>query len=368
MIGPSSSSPQGGSRRRRLIGLAVALLVFVATLVVLSIGDSSGSTGPVSDSTQLLGTILHITIHDGGYDERLIERAFDRVAEIERRMSTSEDDYETTELLAVNRAAGRESVVVSADTFGVLQSAREFSDLTAGAFDVTIWPLVRLWGIGSHGTSVPDEDRIAAAQDLVDYRRLQLEPEERRVALPESGMGVDVGAIAKGYAADEAAGILREAGVEHALLDFGGNILVIGDKPDGSPWRIGIQRPDAERTRFLGILSVVDRTVVTSGPYERFFVEDGVRYHHILDVSTGYPARNGLHQVSIVATRSIDADALSTATFVLGREAGMRLIESLPDVEAVFVTDDREVYLTSGAVELFSLTDEEYRIATPSGD
>lgn len=366
MIGSSSSPPRGGSSRRRLIVLAAALLVLVATVIILAIGGASATSGPVSDSTQLLGTILQITIHDEGYDQRLIDRAFERVAEIERRMSTSEDDYETTELLAVNRAAGRESVAVSLDTFAVLQTAREFSELTAGAFDVTIWPLVRLWGIGSHGTSVPDEDLIATARELVDYRRLQLEPDGRLVALPEAGMGVDVGAIAKGYAADEAAGILRGAGVEHALLDFGGNILVIGDKLDGSPWRIGIQRPDAERSRFLGILSVVDRTVVTSGPYERFFVENGVRYHHILDAATGYPARNGLHQVSIVATRSIDADALSTATFVLGREEGMRLIESLPDVEAVFVTEDRKVYLTSGAEGLFSLTDEEYQIVASS--
>ncbi|MFO8042497.1 MAG: FAD:protein FMN transferase, partial [Alkalispirochaeta sp.] len=221
----------------------------------------------------------------------------------------------------------------------------------------------KLWAIGSGGTSVPPEDEIEAARDAVNYQLLELDADNQSVYLPESGMGVDVGAIAKGYAADEAARILRDAGVEHALLDFGGNILVIGDKPDGTPWRIGVQRPDAERTRYLGIVTATDRTVVTSGPYERFFVEEGTRYHHILNAETGFPARNGIEQVTIIAERSIDADALSTATYVLGVEEGLALAESLDDVEAVFITEDRLVHMTSGAGEYFELSDEEFSLA-----
>ncbi|MFW5827020.1 MAG: FAD:protein FMN transferase, partial [Alkalispirochaeta sp.] len=302
-------------------------------MIAISVAGCSSNEEPVNDSAQLLGTILQISIRDGGYSTTLTDRAFERVAEIERRMSTSEDDYDTTELLEVNRAAGDEAVAVSEDTFAVLERALEFSQISDGAFDVTIWPLVRLWAIGSGGTSVPPEEEIEAARDAVDYRRLELDAEQRTVYLPENGMGVDVGAIAKGYAADEAARILREAGVEHALLDFGGNILVIGDKPDDTPWRIGVQRPDAERTRYLGIVAATDKTVVTSGPYERFFVQDGERYHHILDADTGYPARNGIQQVTIIADRSIDADALSTATYIMGIEEGLALVESLEGVE-----------------------------------
>ncbi|MEX2442838.1 MAG: FAD:protein FMN transferase [Alkalispirochaeta sp.] len=339
------------------------LFLLFSGLVAMTVTGCSSSDEPVNDSAQLLGTILQISIRDGGYSTTLTDRAFERVAEIERRMSTSEDDYESTELLRVNRASGDEPVSVSEDTFEVLQAAREFSRMSDGAFDVTIWPLVKLWAIGSGGTSVPPEEEIDTARRAVDYRLLELDEEEQTVYLPEEGMGVDVGAIAKGYAADEAARILREAGVEHALLDFGGNIVVIGTKPDGTLWRIGVQRPDAERTRYLGIVSTSDKTVVTSGPYERFFVQEGVRYHHILNADTGFPARSGIEQVTIIADRSIDADALSTATYVLGVEDGLSLVESQDGVEAVFITEDRLVHMTSGARQYFELTDDEFTLA-----
>lgn len=343
-------------------------------VAVLFLGGCESSGEPIVDEAYLLGTVIRVAIHDDGYDARLIETVFNRVAEIEERMSTSEDDYEDTELLSVNRAPAGTAVPVSPDTYFVLEEALRYSRLSGGAFDVTIWPLVRLWKIGSGGESVPPEEAIAAARDAVDYRQLTLGP-DGTVTLPREEMGVDVGAIAKGYAADEAERILRDAGVEHALLDFGGNILVIGAKPDGSRWRIGVQRPDAERSRYIGIVRTTDRTVVTSGPYERFFVEDGVRYHHILNPNTGYPSRNGLEQVTIVAERSIDADALSTTSYVLGLEGAYRLIESIDGVEAIFAAEDHTLHLTSGivlerdaeeeesaAITTFELTDDEYRI------
>lgn len=316
---------------------------------------------PVRGQAYLLGTALNIAIHDAGHDREILDTVFERVAVIEARMSTTEADYETTELLEVNRAAGERRVAVSPDTFEVLAAAREFSRLSNGAFDVTIWPLVRLWGIGSENAGVPGADRLEQTVALVDWQAMELGP-GTSVFLPREGMGVDVGAIAKGYAADEAAAILREAGVAHALLDFGGNILVIGDKPDGTPWRIGVQRPDAERNQYLGIAEITDRTIVTSGTYERYFVEGGVRYHHILDAETGFPAENDLQQVTIIADSSMHADALSTATFVLGLEAGRELVESLPSVEAVFVTNGNRVHLSSGAAELFTLTDPDYTL------
>ncbi|MFP4153854.1 MAG: FAD:protein FMN transferase [Alkalispirochaeta sp.] len=326
---------------RRLSFAGMALFIFFGFF------GCSRPVEPVVDDAYLLGTVIRVSIHDDGYGQDLIDTVFDRVAVIEARMSTSEEDYDTTELLAVNRAPAGTPLTVSPDTFEVLTAAHRYSELSSGAFDLTIWPLVRLWKIGSGGTEVPPAEEIAAARELVDYTRLDL-PDENRVVLRDEGMGVDVGAIAKGYAADEAEEILRQAGVEHALLDFGGNILVIGAKPDNTPWRIGIQRPDAERSRYVGILRTADRTVVTSGAYERFFVQDGVRYHHIIDPRTGYPSRNGLEQVTVIAERSIDADALSTAGFVLGLVDALELFETISGVEGILVTDDKEVYVTSG--------------------
>ncbi len=342
----------------RVSRLGLGIFVFVLTSGLYSCNTTDE---PLRGNSYLLGTILNIAIHDSGYDDEIIELAFDRVAEIERKMSTSQNDYDSTELLELNRRSGVAPYIVSEDTYFVLEEAIAFSRLSGGAFDVSIGPLVDLWGIGTEDARVPAQDEIDSAQALVDYELVELRPDSS-IYLPVRGMGVDVGAIAKGYAADEASRILIDRGVEHALLDFGGNILLIGDKPDGTLWRIGVQRPDGERNRFVGVLSLRDTSVVTSGPYERFFEENGVRFHHILDAATGYPADNGLSQVTIVADRSIAADALSTASFVLGLDRALELIESQDGAEAVFVTENNEIVLSSGIDSAFSLTDENYQI------
>ncbi len=342
------------SRDRRAMILAAVLLLA---------GCESPSVTPERHSKLLLGTAITVSVYDEVSDQ-IIDQVFARVAEIQDKMSVSESDYASTELLAVNRAAGDTPVRVSPDTFEVVQRALEFSRRTSGVFDVSVEPLVNLWAIGTEYAAVPGDEEIARALALVDYRELELDPFERTVYLPRAGMGVDVGGIAKGFAADEAARILRDAGIAHALLDFGGNILTVGHKPDGSLWRIGIQVPFSSRGEYLGIVTVHDAAVVTSGVYERYFEEDGVRYHHILDTQTGRPARNGLLSVTIVASESIVADALSTAVFALGLERGRRFVENLYGVEALFVTEQNELYLTSGMDQYFTASNESYTVVT----
>ena len=337
---------------------AAAIAALMAIVAVLF--SSCGGDPPKQSRTDfVLGTTITVTTY-GRVSSDLVDHVFARVHEIERKMSTSEEDYSDTELLRVNARAGAGAVSVSADTFSVLKEALAFSELSGGAFDVTVHPLVRLWGIGTEGAAIPDAEQLSAALELVDYRAVQLNPDDTSILLPQPGMGVDVGGIAKGYAADEAARILKEAGIKSALLDFGGNIVTVGHKPDGSLWRIGIQVPDASRGDFLGIATVADQSIVTSGTYERFFEQGGVRYHHILDTRTGYPVQNGLTSVTIITTASIEADALSTAVFALGLEEGYPLAEALSDVEAIFVTDDGGVYITPGGSEIFELTNEDY--------
>ena len=317
---------------------------------------------PITETELLLGTTISVTVYEPAGEA--VEAVFARVQEIEEKMSTTEEDYDTTELLQVNRGADEAPVAVSEDTFSVIEAAMEYSEVTLGAFDLSIWPLVRLWGFGTADAQVPRVEAIEDAASRVDYQKVRLYPADNSVSFEMEDMGIDVGGIAKGYAADEARRILREHGVDRALLDFGGNILTIGEKPDGSPWRIGVQGPDSHRGQFLGIVETGPRAVVTSGDYERFFEVDGVRYHHLIDPSTGYPAQNGLRSVTILAEDSIDADALSTAAFVLGVEDGARLIESLPTVEGAFVTDDT-VYLTSGMK--INMIDESYKVIEVPG-
>lgn len=338
----------------RSVTITLLGALFVSFLLSGCAGRPDPTEDPITRTEYALGTYISVRVY-ADVDDDLLQEVFDRVLEIEAKMSVSEDDYDTTELLELNRRAGEEPYQVSPDTYEVLETAREYSELTDGAFDLSIGPLVSLWNIGSEDAAVPEEDDIVEAASKVDYSNVSFEG-NNTVYLEEPGMAVDVGAIAKGYAADQAARILVDAGVEHALLDFGGNILTVGNKPDGSDWRIGIQHPEESRNQYLGILEGSDETVVTSGPYERYFVEDGVRYHHILDRDTGYPARNGMLSATIVAEESIKADALSTATFVLGMEEARELVTSLEQVEAIFVTEEGMVWVSPGLRERFELT------------
>ena len=345
----------------RLIYRAGVWLALVLVALAALAGCSNTPEEPETRTQLILGTTVTIRIYEGATDAAF-ERSFERVRQIEERMSTNTTDYSSTELIEVNRAAGERPVEVSEDTFYVVSRALEYSRMTDGAFDVSIGPLVDLWGIGTEYAAVPPEEEIAERLELVDYRKVRLDAEEQTIYLPEEGMGLDVGGIAKGYAAEEVARILREEGIEHALLDFGGNILAIGVKPDGSRWKIGIQNPQESRGEFLGIVEDEEMTVVTSGDYERYFEKDGVRYHHIINSRTGYPARTGLSSVTIVADDSTEADTLSTAVYVMGVERGSELIESLDGIEAAFVTKERSVYMTSGMPGSFEITHESFEV------
>jgi thiamine biosynthesis lipoprotein len=240
-----------------------------------------------------------------------------------------------------------------------VQTAQHYSQLSEGAFDITIGPLVNLWGIGKK-EEVPSQAAIDSTKVLIDYRKLQIGASAGTIGLPEMGMSIDLGAIAKGYAGDEAARIFKEYGVKNGIISLGGNVVVVGTRPDGKPWRVGIQNPFKPIGNYAAVVEETDKTVVTSGTYERYFIKDGKRYHHILDPSTGYPADNGLASVSIIADKSIDADALSTTVFLLGPEKGMGLVDDLPNVECIMITNDKKITVSSGLQDKINITDEDF--------
>lgn len=237
----------------------------------------------------------------------------------------------------LNQAAGKEYTQLSPDTFYVLEKGKYFSELSGGKFDITIGPLVKLWNIGADKAAIPRESEIKAKASLVNYKDLLLNKQNLSAKLNTPGMMVDLGGIAKGYAADEAIRVIKEAGYQHAMVNIGGNVLTLNTKPDGGYWRLGLQDPLKPRGEYMGIVKLNNQTLVTSGSYERYFEVDGKRYHHILNPQTGYPEENSILSVSIITKVSIDADALSTTIFMLGLEKGMQLIENLPDTEAIFI-------------------------------
>ena len=249
----------------------------------------------------------------------------------------------------INHACG-EWVTVDPETWEILRQARLFSEQTGGAFSVTIAPVSALWDFTGGTKRMPTEEELTAALPLVDDSRIEL-GSESTVRLP-AGMQIDLGGIAKGYIADQTAEMARGR-CAAAVLNFGGNVYTVGQKPDGSPFRVGITDPEAT-SNSIAVISVGDATVVTSGTYERFFEVDGVRYHHILDPETGYSAESDLVSATIVCTSSMQADALATACIVLGKDAAFRLLEEA-GLDGVLIGKDRQMTATAGFAEKYSM-------------
>jgi len=355
----------------------------LCVLFFTACAPSGSSQGPETD--YVMGTICSINLFEKGSPE-LYAKVFARLRELEDILSANR---EGTDLDTVNKNAGSRPVKVRPELIELLETALVYAEKSDGALDPSVGPLVKLWGIGTDSAHVPAEDEIKKALALIDYHDIEINREEGTVFLKRPGMALDLGSVGKGYAADEIDKLLTAEGVKRAMIDLGGNIFAMGEKKteispgerlkdlfsgslrkdadnDGSFWRIGVQDPRTNRGNYIGILKVKDKTVVTSGVYERFFIEGGKRYHHIFDIKSGYPAENGLLSTTIVADRSVDADALSTSTFILGWERGSNLIASIPGVQgAIFIFDDLSVRITPGLEDSFTLTAAEYHLVNP---
>lgn len=317
-------------------------MVFIF-LMCAALVTAAGCTSAPQKNTAVgfhMDTVITLT---GYCDEELLREAIDLCAEYEKLLSRT---LQGSDIWNVNHAKG-EAVYVSDDTVRVLELALEVCESSGGALDITIAPAVDLWDFKSGETVIPAKDDIAAAMEQVDYTKVILDGNTVRV--PE-GMQIDLGAVAKGYIADRVAQFLSDKGVESATLNFGGNVIAMGSKPDGSGWNIGIQDPAAPTGDSAAVLSVQGLSVVTSGVYQRGFDLDGVRYHHILHSETGYPVQNGVASVTIISSESALGDALSTACFAMGRE-GLDFVRSM-GAEAVIIYSDGTMECTDGAEEL----------------
>ena len=313
-------------------------LVFLAILLLLS---SCGSSPKKRTATVFaMNTVMDLTVY--GNADALTD-AETRIRELERLFSVTD---ENSELFAVNRDGGG---TVSAETAALISASLALCGRTGGALDITVYPVVHAWGFTTDVFRIPSEEELAELLGVVDYRRVALD--ENHVALPGGG-ALDLGSVAKGYTADCLTALLREAGVESALLNLGGNVQAIGTKPSGEGWRVAVRDPKGEG--YVGVLTVSDRAVVTSGGYERYFERNGETYHHIIDPATGHPAKSGLSSVTVVANQGLLADALSTALSVMGLDRATEHWKQYRDFEAVFVAENGELYLTEGLETVFS--------------
>lgn len=293
----------------------------------------------------LMGSRFELTVvaPDPATAATHLDAAVEEIRRIEGLLSSWDPHSQTS---AVNRAAGAEAVAVDHELFSLLQRALRISELTQGAFDPTVGPLLQLWRFDGSLHELPAQCQIDSALTLVGSRQIVLDEQSGTVGLPRAGMRLGFGAIGKGYAADRAARILRSRGVSSGVVNAGGDLLAWGRQPDGEPWQVGIADP-VEPERIFSWLPVSDQAVVTSGDYERFVEIDGRRYSHILDPRTGYPAA-GLKSVTVIAASAELADALATGIFVLGKEVGLDLVDQLPGIECILVDSDDRLFTSRG--------------------
>lgn len=342
-------------RIRFLVGV-LSVLFFLSACG----SESKINTQAYNDTEFLMGTYVSLSIFDDGKEE-VLEQGFAEVRDLADRIT---GETMESEISKINSAAGKEPVVVSEEVYELIKIAADYSDTLDGQFNYAIGPITNLWRIGFDDARKPSQEEIDDALQRVDFNKVSFNDNDRSVYLEEAGMELDLGAIAKGYITDKVKDLFEAEGVTTAIIDLGGNVYVMGASPvrEGDVWNVGIQDPFAERGESIGSTEQSNRSIVTSGIYERFLEVDDKVYHHLMNPKTGYPFDNEIAGVSIISETSVDGDATSTLVFALGIEEGLKYVNGREDIEAVFISKDKEVYLSDGLKDNFQLLKDEYTI------
>ena len=316
-----------------------AIILLIALLVIAGGCGSARAATQTSASRLMLDTFCKISIYGsyGTQDDVILNDTLDLCSDYEALLSVT---VEGSDVWRINHAGGA-PVSVAPQTIEVIKTGLKYGELSGGMFDITVGRLSDLWDFtGLSG--VPSESDIARVRATVDYGKVIIDGDT--VTMLDTEAWIDLGGVAKGYIADKAAEFLEERGVIAAVIDFGGNIVVMGEKPDASAWRVGVTTPFSERDDLIGIVETSEASVVSSGIYERRFIENGVLYHHILDPNTGMPVKSDIVGATVVSANSADADALSTTLVLLGSERAPDIIANAPDVVgALLILEDGEI-------------------------
>ena len=352
--------------------LVCPMLLFTGCGNITDADTSTTGNQPISISSIKLNTAVQITIYDS-QDKALLndclalcdkyELIFSRTNEkselykLNHRKDVSDGDFGTDGPTTPYPVSGTaDTWHISEDLASLLSEGLDITRESDGAFDIAIAPLTSLWDFTAEDPEVPDDAAIQKALPLCSSDGVTINGQD--ITLPSDDIQFDVGAIAKGYIADRMKDFLVKKGVKSAIINLGGNVLCIGSKPDGTPFKIGIQKPFADRNETEAVMDITGKSVVSSGIYERCFKQGGKLYHHILNPQTGYPYDNGLISVTIISDQSVDGDALSTTCFALGLEDGLKFAEK-KGVQAVFITEDYELHYTDGFQDEIRVTDVE---------
>lgn len=327
---------------RKILALSIVLLFLAA----------DAEPAQLKKSRVYLGTIVEITITDQDKSRqqinKAIAKAFSEIKRIEDLVSRFKSG---SDIGRINSFGHENPVKVTPETIKLIEQSVEFSRLTDGAFDITVYPLIEVWGIEDNGKQqIPPTSQLNQAKDLVGYQNIKVIKEEQSVFLTKPGMSLDLGGIAKGYAVDKAIETLRGAGIKNALVNAGGDIYALGGKNTNEKWQVALQHP-RRKDSSLTVLRLEDQACATSGDYQRYIEIKGERFSHIINPQSGYPCQDVPASVTVLAKDCLTADALATSVFVLGPEKGIELINRLEDTEAIVVSvkdDTLDVSLSQG--------------------
>ena len=307
-------------------------------------GEAADKETEASKDLFAMDTYMTLTAY-GEHAQEAVDKAAERVEALDALLSTGNENSEIYQLNQNGEAT------LSEEGGYLVERALELYKKTEGAFDIAIYPVMQAWGFPTQDYHVPDDDTLKEKLALADASKVNYDKDTRKIFFDQDGMEIDLGGIAKGYTSSQIMQIYQDCGVTSGLVNLGGNVQALGCKTDGSKWRVAIQSPN-DTEEYLGILEIEDQAVITSGGYERYFEEDGVTYHHIIDPAIGYPADSGLISVTIVSDDGTLADGLSTSLFIMGEEKAAQFWrENSDEFEAIMETSDGELYVTEGIAD-----------------
>ncbi|NMM63643.1 FAD:protein FMN transferase [Clostridium sp. P21] len=329
----------------------ISCLLFICIFITLPLTSCSKSNTLYEQNGIKMDTFMDLKAY-GPNAKVAVEESFKKIDELDKMASPN---ISTSDVSKINNAAGKEYIKVHPEIMKMIKTSIKYSKLSNGAWDITTGPLIKLWGIGTENEKIPSDSEIKAKLPLVGYDKISINEADSSVMLQKPGMSIDLGGIAKGFTCDEVLKIYKKYNIKNGLINLGNSsIYAVGKNESNSPWSVAIQHPrNTSNSAYLGIIKISDKALSTSGDYERYFIKNGKRYHHIINPFTGYPTDNGTISDTIVADGTLNdnsmiCDLLSTTVFILGREKGIQFVENLPKVDCEITTSDYNIYTTSG--------------------
>lgn len=346
------------------------ICIFVCALLIVPLGGCSASSifgsknKMYKEDFMTMDTSMELSA-SGKNAEKAVEESKKRLFKLNDMASTT---IKTSDISKINDAAGKEYVKVHPEVIKMILASQKYSEITSGEYDITVGPIVNLWGIGTDNQKIPGDSEIKARLPLIDYKKISVNEKESSVMLKDTDMAIDLGGVAKGFAGDEVLKIYKKYGIKNGLINLGSSsIYAVGKNEDNGDWTVGVKHPRSEASQnFLGILSVSDKGISTSGDYERFFIKNGKRYFHIMNPKTGYPVNNGIMSVTVVVDGSVKdanmlADILSLVVFELGAERGIKLINSMSNVSCEVTMTNYNVYTSKGFKNIMSDLNKDFK-------